>query len=1099
MTTPLEPGPNLNTFSELGSNGAAGAAGGIVGTKQLQSAVDQLTTTVTTFEGAVKQISAFTQTLPKAGSSNGSSSAGGSFVNGGGFAAPVNAFAASGGGTNVFGNTPWAVGPNEGQGGTAFAGVPGGTPMGGATVGGTLGTAMTPTGTQGSTTNAGGSTASQPSMWNQFGSALAGATTLLGGYGGNQLSGQIALNTYQFGAQLAMNGGNWTNNQRALAQQAYGTAGGPGPQLSNIWGQNPQDLAQAFSIMGAQAGNPMLNQTSMGRNLLSGTGQFGYLNPAMSGAQSALAMQQLYTPGQSLQMQMLGYGNTPLQQGVPGGTRNMAQFVQGQFQAWNYGGNYGGKPNQSQMAAQLGPNGILYQNLQAEGLNPSQYSSLFLAYNRLFQGNGAGAPGLNANQAQTLMNQLASQSPDTVKNAQAQLANYGIQKNDLDQLKIMAGTQAAKQGDQSTGFTAGVQLFARSVSDFNTGLEKLLNALGLSGIVGGAKGFLGGMGSIGGLGSLGGMGALAYGGVKLAGSVWSKLFGGGGAAAETADAATTTTAGAAGLGALGPLGLGLGAGIGLNWAGNRLTRNNPGMQAQLQAMSKYPGGNIPGVGIATWLGDKASGYLGDAGNFLGGLFGGGASGPGGIPSGSAVPAGTTRNTNTVTSAGVSRQATEAVGAAESQVGVPYVWGGESPGKGFDCSGLTQWAYSRAGVGIPRTSQEQWQFLMNRSVPTNKVEEGDLIFTAGSDGTPDQPGHVAMMISSNKLIQAPYTGADVEIIGYNPGAWSHAARPKGTLSGGVSSSGTSSSSVASSGLGGGFAMAASGMGDTSSEGSTSELSAFQSSVMGGISAGSGYYGNRTGGTLASATSAGTTNGGPVALPGGGTAASNMKIGQKEAAAYGWNTGTQWADLVKLWNQESGWSNTAQNPSSTAYGIAQFLNSTWAAYGPKTSNAGLQIKYGLEYIKGRYGNPSSAWGHEEAFNWYDKGGLAAAGSYGVVGERGPEVVRFGKASEIMNASDSARLMKSAMGPYAGGTGVGLNYSSASPVYSGGAAGRGGGSGAVTLNFNEGSVCINLPQSTGNHLATGANSRMMARQFVEQLSKMNLYEAIASGANS
>ena len=65
---------------------------------------------------------------------------------------------------------------------------------------------------------------------------------------------------------------------------------------------------------------------------------------------------------------------------------------------------------------------------------------------------------------------------------------------------------------------------------------------------------------------------------------------------------------------------------------------------------------------------------------------------------------------------------------------------------------------------------------------------------------------------------------------------------------------------------------------------------------------------------------------------------------------------------LWTQESGFNAKAQNPTSTAYGIAQFLDSTWGPYGPKTSNPGLQIKYGLEYIHDRYGNPLAAEAHE-----------------------------------------------------------------------------------------------------------------------------------------
>lgn len=103
--------------------------------------------------------------------------------------------------------------------------------------------------------------------------------------------------------------------------------------------------------------------------------------------------------------------------------------------------------------------------------------------------------------------------------------------------------------------------------------------------------------------------------------------------------------------------------------------------------------------------------------------------------------------------------------------------------------------------------------------------------------------------------------------------------------------------------------------------------------------------------------------------GGTSIKNKAIGAAIATTYGWGPGTSnWTSLVKLWDRESGWSNTAQNPSSTAYGIAQFLDTSWAPYGPKTSNAGLQISYGLKYIKTRYGNPNNAWAHETSQGWY-----------------------------------------------------------------------------------------------------------------------------------
>jgi len=109
--------------------------------------------------------------------------------------------------------------------------------------------------------------------------------------------------------------------------------------------------------------------------------------------------------------------------------------------------------------------------------------------------------------------------------------------------------------------------------------------------------------------------------------------------------------------------------------------------------------------------------------------------------------------------------------------------------------------------------------------------------------------------------------------------------------------------------------------------------------------------------------------PAASAGTSEAANNQAIAQKLAAAYGWSSGQQWDALVALWNRESGWNNTAQNPTSTAYGIAQFLDTTWATVGAtKTSNPTLQIVAGLAYIKMRYGNPVAAWNHEEQIGWY-----------------------------------------------------------------------------------------------------------------------------------
>lgn len=69
-----------------------------------------------------------------------------------------------------------------------------------------------------------------------------------------------------------------------------------------------------------------------------------------------------------------------------------------------------------------------------------------------------------------------------------------------------------------------------------------------------------------------------------------------------------------------------------------------------------------------------------------------------------------------------------------------------------------------------------------------------------------------------------------------------------------------------------------------------------------------------------------------------------------------------------NAESGWNPNAQNPTSTAYGLGQFLNSTWKGYGPKTSDPATQLAYMARYIKNRYGSPTKALIWHNSHNWY-----------------------------------------------------------------------------------------------------------------------------------
>ena len=100
----------------------------------------------------------------------------------------------------------------------------------------------------------------------------------------------------------------------------------------------------------------------------------------------------------------------------------------------------------------------------------------------------------------------------------------------------------------------------------------------------------------------------------------------------------------------------------------------------------------------------------------------------------------------------------------------------------------------------------------------------------------------------------------------------------------------------------------------------------------------------------------------------------KLVQGIAANFGWGSGNQWNALYKLIMGESGFRPNAQNPTSSAYGLFQFLDSTWGTVGGhKTADPTLQTIYGLKYIQSVYGSPANAYAQWSARSphWYEKG--------------------------------------------------------------------------------------------------------------------------------
>jgi hypothetical protein len=99
---------------------------------------------------------------------------------------------------------------------------------------------------------------------------------------------------------------------------------------------------------------------------------------------------------------------------------------------------------------------------------------------------------------------------------------------------------------------------------------------------------------------------------------------------------------------------------------------------------------------------------------------------------------------------------------------------------------------------------------------------------------------------------------------------------------------------------------------------------------------------------------------------------QQIALSKMASYGWDTTTQFSCLVNLWNGESGWSWSAANPSSGAYGIPQALPG-WkmaSAGSDWLTNPATQITWGMGYIKQVYGSPCGAWSKWQARSphWY-----------------------------------------------------------------------------------------------------------------------------------
>ncbi len=109
---------------------------------------------------------------------------------------------------------------------------------------------------------------------------------------------------------------------------------------------------------------------------------------------------------------------------------------------------------------------------------------------------------------------------------------------------------------------------------------------------------------------------------------------------------------------------------------------------------------------------------------------------------------------------------EVILAAKSMLGVPYRYGGSSPARGFDCSGLVQYAHKQAGINVPRTTGGQYR----AALPINRqaLRPGDLVFFRTHKHR--YVSHVGIYLGKGKFIHAPSSGKRVSIASLRDEYW-----------------------------------------------------------------------------------------------------------------------------------------------------------------------------------------------------------------------------------------------------------------------------------------------------------------------------------------
>lgn len=112
---------------------------------------------------------------------------------------------------------------------------------------------------------------------------------------------------------------------------------------------------------------------------------------------------------------------------------------------------------------------------------------------------------------------------------------------------------------------------------------------------------------------------------------------------------------------------------------------------------------------------------------------------------------------------------KAIRRLRAQLGKPYVWGGETPEEGFDCSGLIFYAFNPLlAAKLPRTANEMYHYRQARDVADNDLRRGDLLFFGIHSR--DKADHVGVYLGNNRFIESPRTGEQIRISDLSDAFW-----------------------------------------------------------------------------------------------------------------------------------------------------------------------------------------------------------------------------------------------------------------------------------------------------------------------------------------